>query len=563
MALLPSVGSDPYTYKGHTGVDFLRGASMLGKPFYASGPGVVLRLSKNAAGGNWIVIRYDAFPGHEVGYAHMRSHNGCPAVGTRVNLGTRLGYVGDLGTRVTGPHVHVQILDVNTSASVWTVFDRNRWVGQATPAGGVGNHDGWTDTERQQFLTSLGLDTGGIGNGWGPKSKAATVQFQKWVGLKADGVFGANTGAVGRIIQKGGNWTKRPVKEIQTFLAGKGYPVGAIDGQVGNKFNLSTYMFQRAAGLKADAQWGADTDAKAFPPAPTSEPIPGRNATSRPLTAIQAFLAVPPTGTWDRATSDAVAAFQQAQGITVDRIWGVTSDGLAFPPAGSLRGVDYSFARPDPKMLVSRGVKHVGRYLHDSGKGLTRPEYDSLRAAGLEVWLIFERDGKELLGGFAAGKEAATIAEAQRTSLGLGAQPIYFNVDFDAPAADMPAILDALDGAASVIGLDRVGLYAGIKPIAAAFDAGKITWGFQTYAWSGGKWDPRAQLQQWSNGQWGGTVDFTRAMVAEYGQHEVSQDPAPQMVTMPKVQLQAVVDHLSTAIDELQAAGSTLESWLP
>lgn len=49
--------------------------------------------------------------------------------------------------------------------------------------------------------------------------------------------------------------------------------------------------------------------------------------------------------------------------------------------------------------------------------------------------------------------------------------------------------------------------------------------GFQTYAWSNGQWDTRAQLQQWANGQWGDTVDFTRAVKPEYGQTPVTATP--------------------------------------
>ena len=195
-----------------------------------------------------------------------------------------------------------------------------------------------------------------------------------------------------------------------------------------------------------------------------------------------------------------------------------------FPPVGSIHGVDYSFARPDPAMLASRGVRFAARYLASTAnaKGLTRPEYDRLRAAGLQVPLIYEEDGKELLGGYDAGRRVAKLAEEHRLRNGLGPQPIYFNVDFDAPTTDYPAIFEALKGIASVIGLNRTGLYAGYAPVKAAFDAKLITWGFQTYAWSGGRWDPRAQLQQWANGQWGGSVDFTRAVAKEYGQNAVA-----------------------------------------
>src|SRR5690606_19601294 len=146
-----------------------------------------------------------------------------------------------------------------------------------------------------------------------------------------------------------------------------------------------------------------------------------------------------------------------------------------------------------------------------------------LTSAGIEVWLIFEADGKELLGGAAAGKNVAVRAETCRLQQGIPAKPIYFNVDFDAQLKDFPVIFEALDAIAAEIGIERVGLYAGYKVIQAAFDAGKIRYGFQTYAWSGGKWDSRAHLQQWSNGQWGGSVDFTRAIKSEYRQSPIEQ----------------------------------------
>ena len=131
---LPAPGGDPYNYPGHSGIDFLRGPAWFGRPFYASGPGRVVRLSRNAAGGCWIIVKYDAIP-YEVGYAHMVSHAGCPAPGARVREGTMLGYVGNLGTNVTGPHIHLEILGRATPDAVWQYFDRNRVVSQGATAG--------------------------------------------------------------------------------------------------------------------------------------------------------------------------------------------------------------------------------------------------------------------------------------------------------------------------------------------------------------------------------------------------------------------------------------------
>jgi peptidoglycan hydrolase-like protein with peptidoglycan-binding domain len=386
----------------------------------------------------------------------------------------------------------------------------------------------------QRKLARLGLYSGEI-DGWdGGVTQLAAKALQKILGVTEDGVYGPVTNAGADLILAGGNFTSRPVAEIQAKVGAK------ADGVWGPLTSLAVYVWQKLAGLVADAQWGPASDAKAFPPLPEPDLPVGENQTSRPTSEIQELLARLGlySGKIDNdygpGTTAAVLAFQRSQGIVEDGDWGRTSDGLGFPPAGSIHGVDYSFARPDPEMLAKRGVKLAGRYLWNlkyqdgrTNKGIGLDELLALRSRGIDPFFIYEEDGKELLGGFAAGVRVARAAEAFLTGLGLAGHPIYFNVDYDAPAADLPAILAALDGVASVIGLGRVGLYAGYGPMQAAFDAGKIKWGFQTYAWSGGKWDPRAQLQQWSNGQWGGTVDFTRATVAEFGQNPVVPVPLP------------------------------------
>ena len=334
------------------------------------------------------------------------------------------------------------------------------------------------------------------------------------------------------------NLTSRSTKAIQKVVGAK------QDGIHGPETDSKIRAFQKRHGLTVDGIWGPASDAKGFPPAPQPAPQPeqpvgkvGKNYTSRPVKDIQRAVGVPEAnrdGIYGEETTRYVGEWQTGVGIDPDGDWGITSDGLAFPPAGSVHGVDYSFARPAPAMMQKRGIKLAGRYLwntkYDDGrtnKGIGLEELGALNTAGIEVFYIYEEDGKELRGGFDAGVRVARAADAFLKGLGKSGHPIYFNVDYDAQAGDLPAILDALDGVASVIGRERTGLYAGYGPIKAAFDAGKITWGFQTYAWSGDKWDPRAHLQQWSNGQWGGTIDFTRAVAAEYGQNPPKPAPRP------------------------------------
>lgn len=129
MSKLPIPFDNPYTYPGHSGIDF---PQPRGTIFRASAPGVVTWLGSNLRGGNFIWVRYDSGP--SVGYHHMDSHDGCPPVGARFAAGDRLGYVGNSGNS-TGPHLHSEVEGHATTAGYWQFFDRDRVVGSGTGAG--------------------------------------------------------------------------------------------------------------------------------------------------------------------------------------------------------------------------------------------------------------------------------------------------------------------------------------------------------------------------------------------------------------------------------------------
>ena len=50
-----------------------------------------------------------------------------------------------------------------------------------------------TDVQKQCLLTFLGYDTGGVGNGWGKKSRDAVEQCQEDLNIDPDGVWGPKT----------------------------------------------------------------------------------------------------------------------------------------------------------------------------------------------------------------------------------------------------------------------------------------------------------------------------------------------------------------------------------
>ena len=115
-----------------------------------------------------------------------------------------------------------------------------------------------------------------------------------------------------------------------------------------------------------------------------------------------------------------------------------------------------------------------------------------------------------------------------------GSRPIYFAIDFDAQTASRATLNAYFDGVASVLGRDRTGAYGGYWPISRLFDAGKIAYGWQTYAWSGGNWDPRAQLRQTQNGIWGGGLDADQAVADDFGQWGITGgDTVPRRARRP------------------------------
>lgn len=194
-------------------------------------------------------------------------------------------------------------------------------------------------------------------------------------------------------------------------------------------------------------------------------------------------------------------------------------------------GIDHSSAPPNPALLRQKGVRFVCRYLSTPGnpKNITVQEVLGLRTCGISPVLVFETTANRALHGFAAGVDDARSAAQQATIVLCPKAPIYFAVDFDAAPADQAAINGYLDGAASVIGRDRVGVYGSYWVVKRVLNAGKATYAWQTYAWSGGNWDPRVHLKQTKNGQpfLGIECDFDESCKTDFGQ---ADPPVPVAV---------------------------------
>jgi hypothetical protein len=156
-----------------------------------------------------------------------------------------------------------------------------------------------------------------------------------------------------------------------------------------------------------------------------------------------------------------------------------------------MKGLDYAWTHPPAAALKAAGFTFAARYLsHDPSKNLSFAEAGLLRREGLDVVVVWESGAQDARRGRDGGIQDAVNAREQANSCGLTAVPVYFAVDYDAPPGDQDAINAYLDGAASVIGRDRVGVYGGYWPLSRARAAGKATYFWGTVAWSGRNWDP-------------------------------------------------------------------------
>lgn len=149
-----------------------------------------------------------------------------------------------------------------------------------------------------------------------------------------------------------------------------------------------------------------------------------------------------------------------------------------------------------PARLKKAGVGIVIRYVGSAKwKSLTRKEADALRKAGIDIAAVYETSATWMLGGRAAGVSAAKKARAAVVACGGPRTPfVYFACD---TGTNRYSTVNAcLQGAASVLGADHVGVYGSYSVCASALKSGFATKAWQTEAWSGGKWLAAAALYQ-------------------------------------------------------------------
>ncbi|MGI8412676.1 MAG: glycoside hydrolase domain-containing protein [Solirubrobacteraceae bacterium] len=179
-------------------------------------------------------------------------------------------------------------------------------------------------------------------------------------------------------------------------------------------------------------------------------------------------------------------------------------------------GLDYTDAGFTAAQHHSYGSSFALRYLSRySWKVLNPNEVRALHAGGIDLAVVFEDGADNALHGRAQGEADARYAREQARYCGMPRdRPIYFAVDF--PTAGNAAATDSyFDGIASVLSRELSGPYGGHEVVRRQLDRGHA-YAWQTYAWSAGLLDARAQLYQYSNGH--GSVDYNHAYAEDFGQ---------------------------------------------
>lgn len=160
-------------------------------------------------------------------------------------------------------------------------------------------------------------------------------------------------------------------------------------------------------------------------------------------------------------------------------------------------GVDYAWGRPGGAALAAAGYDFAMRYLsRDRSKNLDPAELADLRAHGLRVGLVWETTANRAASGYAAGADDARTALAQADALGLTGHLIYAAVDYDVQEAGLPAVRDYFRGWNTVLPAWRTGVYGGIRVVYDIVGQGLAVHGWQTTAWSGGRWSDHTDIRQ-------------------------------------------------------------------
>lgn len=157
--------------------------------------------------------------------------------------------------------------------------------------------------------------------------------------------------------------------------------------------------------------------------------------------------------------------------------------------------LDYSAAKLPGAVIKAAGYGGVIRYIDEPGrlgtKHTNKAEYDDHIRSGLDVLLVFEISTGDPDGGWGAGVANANRAKRGADMLGY-TKPIFFCED--RPSTPSVANWQSyLDGAASVVGRDRVGAYGFYRAMDTAVGHASMFWQ------AGARSDVRGHVHIWQD----------------------------------------------------------------
>ena len=152
--------------------------------------------------------------------------------------------------------------------------------------------------------------------------------------------------------------------------------------------------------------------------------------------------------------------------------------------------------------MYADGVRFVGRYLYASqypnGKGISAAEAQLYLDAGIRIFLYYEVNTTDALGGYDRGHTNGlnALAQCQQLSVPIGTQ-IYCCCDTavtDAQAAGV--VMDYMQGFADALPVYNTGIYGGTNVVQACYNAFPNNYRCQAGAWGSHEFDP-INVRQW------------------------------------------------------------------
>ena len=186
-----------------------------------------------------------------------------------------------------------------------------------------------------------------------------------------------------------------------------------------------------------------------------------------------------------------------------------------------------------PSVLKQHGIEAVIRYVGQPSnpKCISSKELHDYTDNDIGICWVYETTTNWMLGGKAAGKNAAQDSVDHIVGIGGPKRPVvYFAADWDVSSKELSACLLCLEGAASVLGADHVGVYGSYYLISNAMSQHYAYYGWEAAGWQYGHVSPAAQIVQHVGDTFGAlglSYDGDTLQHDSYGQWPAASTPAP------------------------------------